>query len=82
MKRQSDIGWFELIMGLILIIIDMWGYMQQVGVCTWMVGALSVGVIDIVSGCGGRCWLSVSGVMGTISFGGPFCNIRCWICKL
>ena len=37
MKRQSDIGWFELIMGLILIILGIVIMRQPVGVLTWIV---------------------------------------------
>ena len=40
MKRQSDIGWFELIMGLILIILGIVIMRQPVGVLTWIVDAL------------------------------------------
>ena len=48
MKRQSDIGWFELIMGLILIILGIVIMRQPVGVFTWIV--ILCGVIAVISG--------------------------------
>lgn len=50
MKRQSDIGWFELIMGLILIILGIVIMRQPVGVFTWIV--ILCGVIAVISGIG------------------------------
>ena len=50
MKRQSDIGWFELIMGLILIILGIVIMRQPVGVLTWIV--ILCGVIAVISGIG------------------------------
>ena len=53
MKRQSDIGWFELIMGLILIILGIVIMRQPVGVLTWIV--ILCGVIAVISGIGDCC---------------------------
>ena len=50
MKRQSDIGWFELIMGLILIILGIVIMRQPVGVLTWIV--ILCGLIAVISGIG------------------------------
>ena len=50
MKRQSAIGWFELIMGLILIILGIVIMRQPVGVLTWIV--ILCGVIAVISGIG------------------------------
>ena len=50
MKRQSDIRWFELIMGLILIILGIVIMRQPVGVLTWIV--ILCGVIAVISGIG------------------------------
>ena len=49
MKRQSDIGWFELVMGLILIILGIVIMRQPVGVLTWIVilcGLIALQVSD------------------------------------
>lgn len=50
MKRQSDIGWFELVMGLILIILGIVIMRQPVGVLTWIV--ILCGLIAVISGIG------------------------------
>lgn len=53
MNRQSDIGWFELVMGIILIILGVVIMRQPIGVINWIVilcGVLAIlaGVADIV----------------------------------
>ena len=50
MRRQSDIGWFELVMGLILIILGIVIMRQPVGVLTWIV--ILCGLIAVISGIG------------------------------
>lgn len=50
MNRQSDIGWFELIVGIILIIFGVVIMRQPVGVLTWIV--ILCGVLAILSGIG------------------------------
>ena len=53
MRRQSDIGWTELIIGIILIFLGIFIVKQPVGIITWIVvlcGILAVltGIADIV----------------------------------
>lgn len=53
MNRQSDIGWFELVMGIILIILGIVIMRQPIDVITWIVilcGILAIlaGIADIV----------------------------------
>ena len=48
MNRRSDIGWFELIVGIILIILGVVIMRQPVGVLTWIV--ILCGVLAICSG--------------------------------
>ena len=50
MNRRSDIGWFELIVGIILIIFGVVIMRQPVGVLTWIV--ILCGVLAILSGIG------------------------------
>lgn len=50
MNRRSDIGWFELIVGIILIILGVVIMRQPVGVLTWIV--ILCGVLAICSGVG------------------------------
>ena len=50
MNRRSDIGWFELIVGIILIIFGVVILRQPVGVLTWIV--ILCGVLAILSGIG------------------------------
>ena len=50
MNRRSDIGWPELIVGIILIIIGVVIMRQPVGVLTWIV--ILCGVLAILSGIG------------------------------
>lgn len=50
MNRQSDIGWPELIVGIILIILGVVIMRQPVGVLTWIV--ILCGVLAICSGVG------------------------------
>ena len=69
MKRQSDIGWFELIMGLILIILGIVIMRQPVGVLTWIV--ILCGVIAVISGIGDSCPVCEDGTIcsGTFQIG-------------
>ena len=46
MNRRSDIGWFELIVGIILIIFGVVIMRQPVGVLTWIV--ILCGVLGIL----------------------------------
>ena len=56
MNRRSDIGWFELIVGIILIIFGVVIMRQPVGVLTWIV-ILCV-CLQFLSGIGDICsWL-------------------------
>lgn len=53
MRRQSDIGWTELILGIVLIILGIFIIKQPVGIITWIVvlcGLIAVfsGIADIV----------------------------------
>ena len=53
MRRQSDIGWTELIIGIILIIFGLFIVRQPVGIITWIVivcGVLAIltGIADII----------------------------------
>ena len=53
MRRQSDIGWIELILGIVLIILGIFIIKQPVGIITWIVvlcGLIAVfsGIADIV----------------------------------
>ena len=53
MNRQSDIGWFELVMGIILLILGVVIMRQPIGVINWIVilcGVLAIltGIVDIV----------------------------------
>ena len=53
MRRQSDIGWTELIIGIILIIFGLFIVKQPVGIITWIVivcGVLAIltGIADII----------------------------------
>ena len=50
MNRRSDIGWPELIVGIILIILGVVIMRQPVGVLTWIV--ILCGVLAICSGVG------------------------------
>ena len=50
MNRRSDIGWFELIVGIILIIFGVVIMRQPVGVLTWIV--ILCGLIAVISGIG------------------------------
>ena len=50
MNRRSDIGWLELIVGIILIIFGVVIMRQPVGVLTWIV--ILCGVLAILSGIG------------------------------
>ena len=53
MNRQSDIGWTELLMGIVLILLGIFVIKQPVGIITWIVvvcGLIAVlsGIVDIV----------------------------------
>ena len=53
MRRQSDIGWTELIIGIIMIIFGLFIVRQPVGIITWIVivcGVLAIltGIADII----------------------------------
>lgn len=53
MRRQSDIGWTELIIGIILIIFGLFIVRQPIGIITWIVivcGVLAIltGIADII----------------------------------
>lgn len=53
MRRQSDIGWTELIVGIVLILLGIFIVKQPVGIITWIVvvcGILAIltGIADIV----------------------------------
>lgn len=53
MRRQSDIGWTELIIGIVLILLGIFIVKQPVGILTWIVvvcGILAVltGIADII----------------------------------
>ena len=48
MRRQSDIGWTELILGIVLIILGIFIIKQPVGIITWIV--VLCGLIAVVSG--------------------------------
>ena len=47
MRRQSDIGWTELIIGIILIIFGLFIVRQPVGIITWIV--IVCGVLAILT---------------------------------
>ena len=64
MNRRSDIGWFELIVGIILIIFGVVIMRQPVGVLTWIV--ILCGVLAILSGIGDIVLVNIDGGAGNM----------------
>ena len=64
MNRRSDIGWPELIVGIILIIIGVVIMRQPVGVLTWIV--ILFGVLAILSGIGDIVLVNIDGGAGNM----------------
>ena len=61
MNRRSDIGWFELIVGIILIIFGVVIMRQPVGVLTWIV--ILCGVLDNLKRNWGYCSVCQNGTL-------------------